>query len=566
MVAWFIIAIGTLALFAFIAINGVQTVASTTDSVGRTETTRRLDAAVSALVSRSGSPNNTGKMMLLAGQTVDGVYGLPSELSTYATTAFGQRIVYCPFGDGEAGTATVNIPFGGGASYEIETRPDSSGRVYVTAGRPSLPQVAENPNLMGYLLAPRTKTSSTPTCGSVRFNANTRRFEAPNAMVRPIIRETSSEERREASGREVVYYVSTTGTGRGTAPTDRASLYDAMTYYRSAQPDAMRIIMTAGNYVLPANYMDRAGGGFSDKGSIPSLLIEGNGSNLDFENVSNINMPGGLQLRNLTVTSSAGLHAFENQSISLENTSTGFLYAGNGGEITGSNVAIITTSLTNGITAVDGSKITLSNTINLTQATTGAYVVSERGSSITVHDALMTMQNAGTTTNAAIYVGLNSAFTATNVNLVFNSSVQYPMATKSNLSLVSTNVTFNAPQPRGVEIQGGGSFAMTGGTLGLGAAPTYGIVDYGASSVTGTGVIRASNFCWYSNPNIGIQFNHSATGNGASSAVTTDEALPALSPSPTSAQITAHSAAQARNTMRAQIRSTNSSNFTCQIG
>merc|ERR1712173_504709 len=137
--------------------------------------------------------------------------------------------------------------------------------------------------------------------------------------------------------------------------------------------------------------------------------------------------PGGLQLRNLTVTSSAGLHAFENQSISLENTSTGFLYAGNGGEITGSNVAIITTSLTNGITAVDGSKITLSNTINLTQATTGAYVVSERGSSITVHDALMTMQNAGTTTNAAIYVGLNSAFTATNVNLVFNSSVQYPM-------------------------------------------------------------------------------------------------------------------------------------------
>lgn len=567
MVAWFIIAIATLAIFAFIAINGVQTVASTTDSIGRVETARRLDTAVAALTSRSGSPNNSGKMMVLAGQTVDGVYGLPGELSAYSTTAFGQRIVYCPFGDGESGTTTVQVPSGDGNTYPIQTRADPNGRIYVTSGRPAFPQVADNPNLMGYLIAPRTKTSETPTCSSVRYNVSTKRFEAPNALVRPIIRETSSEERREAAGREVVYYVSTTGTGRGTSTGDRASLYDALTYYRSAQPSSMRIIMADGNYVLPQHFMDHTQGGFSNKGSSPSLFIEGNGANLDFQATSNIWMPGHLAMRNITVTNSAGIYVSENQSLVLNNTSTGFLYANRGGKINATNVSVTDTRLTIGIFALSGAKIVLGGTVDIAGTVANGHpIYAVHGSEITIQNANVTIRNIGGSTLVGVYVGLNSNVTSTNSTLNFQSAPTYPFLLTGDLALSGTNVNFASGTSRAVEIQGNGTFAMLGGTLGGGIAPTNGILDNGAGSVTGTGIVRAGTNCWLSNASVGNQFTYSNNGNGASSSVTADETLPALSPAPTSAEIAAHSAVQSRNTMRAQIRSTNTSNFTCQIG
>lgn len=567
MVAWFIIAIATLAIFAFIAINGVQTVASTTDSIGRVETARRLDTAVAALIARSGSPNNSGNMMVLAGQTVDGVYGLPGELSAYSTTAFGQRIVYCPFGDGESGTTTVQVPSGGGNTYPIQTRADPNGRIYVTSGRPSFPQVADNPNLMGYLIAPRTKTSETPTCSSVRYNVSTKRFEAPNALVRPIIRETSSEERREAAGREVVYYVSTTGTGRGTSTGDRASLYDALTYYRSAQPSSMRIIMADGNYVLPQHFMDHTQGGFSDKGSSPSLLIEGNGANLDFQATSNVWMPGHLQLRDLTITNSAGIYVSQDQSVSLNNTSTGFLYVHNGGSLTGTNVAVTDTRLTVAIYALNGSKIVLNGTVNIAGAVSnGQHVYSDHGSSISIQNANVTMRTISGSTYIGLYSGMNSSLAVSNSNLNFQSAPSFPMLVHGDTSLSGTNVNFSAAVSRGVEIQRNGTFAMLGGTFGGGNAPTNAIHDYGTATVTGTGTVRARNNCWVSSTSNGNQFTYSNNGNGASSSVTADETLPALSPAPTSAELAAHSAVQARNTMRAQVRATNTSNFTCQIG
>src|SRR3546814_6353535 len=99
MVAWFIIAIATLAVFAFIAISGVQTVAMTTDAAGRIDTVRRLDAPVNALLARAAPANGDGVVYLPVGAAnpAGQRYGLPCDLPNIAQTPFGHRFVYGKF-------------------------------------------------------------------------------------------------------------------------------------------------------------------------------------------------------------------------------------------------------------------------------------------------------------------------------------------------------------------------------------------------------------------------------------------------------------------------------------
>jgi hypothetical protein len=176
------------------------------------------------------------------------------------------------------------------------------------------------------------------------------------------------------------------------------------------------------------------------------------------------------------------------------------------------------------------------------------------------------MRTISGSTYLGLYSGLNSSLAVSNSVLNFQNSPSFPLLVHGDTSLYSTNVNFSASASRGVEIQRNGNFAMLGGTFGGGVAPTNAILDYGTATITGTGTVRAGTNCWISSTSNGNQFAYSNNGNGASSSVTADETLPALSPAPTSAELAAHSAVQARNTMRAQVRATNTSNFTCQIG
>jgi hypothetical protein len=569
MVAWFIIAIATLAVFALIAINGVQTVSATTDGVGRVETVRRMEAAVTALTARTGSPNNSGSAMVLAGTTVNGVYGLPTELSSFASTPFGQRIVYCPFGVGEAGTDSAVVTQGSGSTYTIQTKADQTGRVYVTDGRPNFPQVSVNQNLMAYLIAPRTKTSATPTCSSVRFNPGTNRFEAPDALVRPVIRSAASEDQRQQAGREVVYYVSPTGTGRGLAPNDPTSMYDAITYYRATLPQAMRIVMAGGNYVLPAQYMNATVGGFADKGNGGTLLIDGSGgAQLDFSGASDIWVPGNLELRNITISSAVGVYAEQGHKLTLSNTSTGFVWINNGGVLQASNVTITDIRLGWALYINDGSSAVLNNAIKIYARPGGNVVAAAGGSRIVAENAAITL---GTTSGQYE----NGFYVEENTDMVFkSSSLTYLVGGLSPVyvrggraTFLNTSVTLNAPASYVVIVQYGGTLALNGSNLGLGTTPAYGIVDQGASGFSGgTTTVHASAGCWRSDSgNGGVQFAQSVNVRNGSSRVTDDETPPGMSPTPTSAEVTANAAYNARNSQRAQLRNTNTSTYTCQI-
>jgi hypothetical protein len=574
MVAWFIIAIATLAVFAFIAVNGVQTVAATTDGVGRIETARRMDAAVSAILARSGSPNNTGRMMIMAGTVVDNIHGLPPELAMYATTPFGQRMVYCPFGDGEGGTnRAVPVSATGVTTYPITVAADAL-RLYVTGGRPNLPQVAENPNLMGYLMAPRTKTSPTPYCSSVRFNTGTRRFEAPDAFVRPIIRSSSGEEQRQQAGREVVYYVSPNGTGRGLAPNDPTSIYAAVTYYRANLPQAMRIVLAPGNHMLPAQYLNATTGGFADKGNAGTLVLEGQtGAQLDFSGpgVSDIWVPGNLEIRNLVISTSVGVWAEQGHKLTLNNTSTGYVKINNGGILQAKDITV-TNSRSDPWTMYvnDGSQATLTGAVNINATNSQHGMAAAGGSRVVFEVATITMTSIN---GGSLGYGF---YNEENADLVFKSStfsirapIAFPVLVFGNNTWYNSYITSEVSNARMFEIQRGGRLTLEGGMFGQNVPPGIGIIDVGSSGVSGTTRIRASSACWSNAGSAnGVQFNMSggANVNNSSSAVGGDEGVTPMNPNPTAAQVQANADAMARNTIRAQLRNTNTSNYTCQIG
>jgi hypothetical protein len=564
MVAWFIIAIATLAVFAFIAINGVQTVASTTDGVGRVETARRLDAAAAALVARSGSPGNTGRMMVMAGSTVDSVYGLPPELAAYAYTPFGQRIVYCPFGDGESGSSSGAVPSGGGATYPIETRADASGRVFVTAGRPAFAQVSENPNLMGYLIAPRTKTSPTPTCSAVRFNTTTRRFEAPDAFVRPILRATSSDDQRQQASREVVYYVSPSGNGRGLAPNDPTSLYTAVTYYRATLPQAMRIVMATGSYVLPAQYLNATQGGFSDKGNAGTLVIEGQNSQLDFDGLSDIWVPGNLELRNLSVTTAVGVWAEQGHKLTLVNTSTGYLWINNGGILQANNISVTNTRGDWALYVNDGSSAAINGNVTLYGRGTSHHLAAAGASRVVFENANIVLTGNGANQGYGLYNEENADLILKSSTITVANPITFPILVFGRTAFYNSNVQFNVANPRIFELQRGGILTLNGGTFGLGVIPGSGIIDVGSLAVSGTTTIRAQ-LCWYNRTSVQPLYGGNfLMSSNANSAVTADEGVPGMSANPTAAEVQANADVMARNTRRAQLRGTNTSSYTCQ--
>src|SRR3546814_17866996 len=151
MVAWFIIAIATLAVFAFIAISGVQTVAMTTDAAGRIETVRRLDASVNALLARAAPANGDGVVYLPVGAAnpAGQGYGLPSDLANIAPTPFGQRFVYCPFGAaGGSGTAAT-ITSATAPNYQVAPR-SHLDRDSFCGGRPPYPPLVAHTNFIGF--------------------------------------------------------------------------------------------------------------------------------------------------------------------------------------------------------------------------------------------------------------------------------------------------------------------------------------------------------------------------------------------------------------------------------
>ena len=186
MVAWFLVAIATVAFFAYIAVVGVTTVDTTGTYAGRADTVRRLDAVADALLSKSSSIQNDGIIYAPAGVPGNGEYLLPEDLQPSGITSFGAKFQYCPMGQAlDTANEVVSYP---GGSYGIRTSV-SNGNRYVVTGRITSPAaVAGDPNVIGFVVAQLNPGSAMPGCGQIVRATNT--YTAPNGIVR-VLRRTA---------------------------------------------------------------------------------------------------------------------------------------------------------------------------------------------------------------------------------------------------------------------------------------------------------------------------------------------------------------------------------------
>lgn len=572
MIAWFIIALATLAVFAFIAINGVQTVASTTDSVGRTETVRRLENASSALIARAVALPGDTASYLPAGQTINGIYTLPQDLASLSVTPFGQRIAYCPFGGitASGGTAgTVRSQDGNTYNVQIQT---VNGRDIVTAGRPAFPQVAENPNLMGFLIAPRTKTGDTPSCDQVRYNGTTKRFEVADGIVRPIIREAGSDESRTQVGREIVYFVSQTGTGRGLSASDPASFQTALDYYRTRTPAAMRIEVADGSYILPTKALDVASGQVANKGTLGTLVIESTTGNVQIAQAGSgdINVPSNLDIRNITFDSGTSLIVQGGRQTSLTNVTIGQITVADGSSLSLNGAWVAGGPNGYALTIASNSRVSLAGTVTFVAgAATKSGVLVDGGSQLTGTSTTINLRSAAGTAQIGMQINENSQMTlrSSTVNIVTQTGV--PLLVRGRVALWDSLI---APNYNGgdqlIRLGGGGELAANGGTIGAINPTARAIVDVGGAKVSGNAAVRTSGgYCWKSitdSGETGSLFSMSPDGNvGANSAVTADVATTPPSDPVTAAALATYTQQVSDNARRRSLRAVNTSAFSC---
>ena len=559
MVAWFLIAIATLMVFGFVAVNGVQTVAMTSDAVGRVETVRRLDAAVNGLLARAASPDGNGVMYLPAGSpNPEGQgYGLPVDMGTMATTPFGKYIVYCPFGDnGQSGTS-AQVSMANGSSYNVAVK-GFEGRNYVVGGRPPFPAISGRTNLIGFVMAPRTKLSETPSCNQVIFNATTRRFEAPDAIVRPVSREGGIDEARTEDARRLTFYVSPSGDGKGGSAADPASFASALNYYRTHLPSNMTINMAGGNYGMGPSDLSIP---YQTNNFASNLTINGaeNGTFVQMTGPGDIVVPGDLVLTGVAISSEARVIVGSDKLLRMINSSVGAV--DNAGNIQFSGVNSITGANAYPLKVLNGGQAAISGTLQVyTRSGYGIRVYG--GSDLAARSAVIRLASStGSQMNVGIALEQRARLELAEVSVQLPEGASYGVyAQGADISFYSSTMEFGGAQSvRGIVAMPGSTVSLRLSRIGLGVAPSYGVLEIGATSAFGEETsIYATSDCWRGN-----LFSESLHASGSLSEVRPYVDVDALPADPTGAQIRLYSEQQATNTRRAALRVSNTSTWRC---
>lgn len=566
MVAWFIIALATLAVFAFIAVSGVQTVAMTTDAAGRIETVRRLDAAVNALLVRAAPANGDNVVFLPVGSANPSGqgYGLPADLANMSQTPFGQRFVYCPFGaSGGTGTsATVTSP--NGSSYAIAVR-THLGKDYVVGGRPSYPQLGAQPNLIGYVMAPRSKLSGLPSCDQVIYNPTTRKFEAPDAIVRPLTREAGVDEARTVSSREVTYFVAPSGTGTGASASDPASFSAALAFYRTRLPVRMTINMATGYYTYtPAEFsLDPT----ARRSDLTLRHTDGGAGQVDIDLqsggvITQIPLSGRLTLSGVNFDSETVLTILNGDVLTMINSVVGGIRNNGGSAIMHGTNALTLGGATNWAYGGVGSSIlNLAPDSTLTLANQSRLGLNVRGGAqIKAERATLNFGVGVSGYSAGVGVDSGSAFSCSFCAINFPTPVSNGLLVQGDLALNDSNLSFGGATSTGITTYRGSRVDLRTVQLGLGVRPTIGVADGGSSVISGdnTTIFRGTT-CWS-----GDIFSESPAGNpGANSGVAANIAVTPLPAAPNGTQIQAYADARSVNAARAVKRQVNSSSWAC---
>lgn len=568
MIAWFIIGIATLAVFTFLALNATENIAAATELHSRTETVRRMEAAVNSLLAASRSPNATGIAYLPAGRIDGNSYILPANLEHLAKTPFGQPIVYCPFGGVETGTI-VTVPSANAVAYDIEVA-TVGGVNYVVGGRPGYAQVATNPNLLGWLIAARTRNDPVPSCNAVTFNATTNKFLASNAIVRPIIRNIGPEESRELTTRELVWYVTPTGTGNGSSASSPSSFLTALDFYRNRQPAAMRIVMAPGTYSLTANYLNIEAGGFANQYTNGTLALEGTGTvTVNQSAAAFIQVPGTLEVSGINFNGNSWFYATRGSRVSLSNATAGRMWVTSGGQASLQNTTITSIGAEGPVLVQSGGLLNITGNVSLSSAN---YGIMNDGGSVVIDNAnLSVIRPGGGRAFYAISATPGSIVNVVNSSLTFGGLFLGGIYNGGEVAATSMTITTTAGLIEGITAALGSTTTLNGGGISSASTvlPATGFFDKGAGRIDGAGFqLRGSTRCWqfgngaWGNTANGVLSQSAASASGATTAVQADVTVPTLTGN-SAAEIQAYNNALQTNQMRAQLRNVNTSTWAC---
>lgn len=555
MVAWFLTAILTVGLFAYISLTGVSIVSNTQNSAQRSEAVRRLDMVVQGIQSQSAAPLADGVVYAPAGTFRNGLYGLPSALLPVGVTAFGSKFVYCPMGN-TLDTANDNVTFNGG-SYGIRTV-ELNDLNYVVTGRAATTAAAD-PNVIAFVIAPISGEAAMPGCNDVVRNGEA--YTAQNGIVRAVRRSTVTDVDAVRADSGNTWYVTADGRGSGQSPSNPASLATALAAYRSSLGGSFNIVLGGGTYSSGETLLDQSTIAIASKKDSSALILS-SATAATIRIAGAINVPSNLELKNVDLTGTP-VYAETGRYLRSTNSSLGPVIAKSRSRVifAGNNVIRGFQGATASLYQQAGSALSQTGgTLTLSYVNTVPAWRLEAGSSSLITSATLVLNPADST--AAVNTQSVLVASDQNSQMVFKSAFvnsngpsSYPMYIAGRLSAHTTNFTMNAPTLVGIQGIQGARIDLPDVTI-QGSRPVqYAISSVGGSSVTGWGNLYAANRCWYKGE--GSLFRYSNVGyQGMSSVVTTAEEPQPMDPQPTTLQVRRYQAAVGRNAERTGLNST----------
>lgn len=570
MIAWFIIAIITIGLFAYIAIFGVQGVTATAQGTSMAESVRRLEAA-SAALSKRAAPGSDGSFYLPVGAIAisgpnAGILTLPADMAEMGVTPYGTQMIYCPFG-GTGTTADQNITLrmANGVTYSAGIKRIGDAN-YVMSGRPSYADAASNPNLLGFVMAPISREAPVSGCNAItKTGVN---YTAPGMAVRPIIRDTIAEKVRVTKSAGSIFYVSPTGTGDGLNLTSPSSLTTAIQYWRTHPVKSMRIILSAGNYAIAPGLIHTSGNGYIDRPRDSTLSLEGTSPDevqISQTSSAQIWFNIGLRLSNLTFAQESLTTISRGGDVRLDNVRIGPFAAYEHTHVTTRNIAVNGSAAASLIMMETGSQLNAQGSLILTYRANQNGILIQPGSKLNLDSVSysITPYSGTPPLTYGIHINRRGQGSISNTNLTFNGPANVGITSDGDFSLTQSTLAFTSGGTRAMILHPGSRTTMNRSVLGGSNTPTVGVLDNGGFSLSGTdNQIRAKSACWAANsPSTRLFALPSGTGG-----VSDDEALPSLSATPTGGEVKAREDAIARNAERETLRTRNQFAAACAIG
>lgn len=551
MIAWFIIALATIGLFAFIAVTGASTINATETASSRAQTISRLNTVVDMLASQSAAPFADGVVYAPAGQVNSDGYLLPTSMQSTGITSFGTKFTYCPVGGTLASSnATAAHP---GGTYNIRVA-EAAGKRYVTQSNLTI-SGAIDPNTIAFVMAPIDSRATLGGCNQITRNGNN--YTVPGGIVRALSRNVITDLDSTMQSGGAVWFVTPQGNGDGSSWSNAANLSKAFEAYQKSLGGSFVIRLSEGTYNVDGNPLDQSSMANPNKTKGSSLtLISPTSARL---NIGQINAPSDLTFDRVFIEEST-IYVNTDRTLKAINSSLGNLVLMQGSKANFFEAVSIKakSGMTGAIYQQAGSSLNVRySNLTIAYQSGSPSIYADSGSQTTIEGSTVDMRpgpgSEGLNQGYGFYYNPNSKISVASSVLNVNGSTIYPFYISGSMGAQSMTINSNAFSLV--------ALGTVGGVLKLddiviaGTTPSrYAILGTNNSTIYANGDLTASFRCWSKESRSMFRYSDYGVA-GGSSAVSADEAQLPTSANPTAQQARDAIATSNRNADRAILRS-----------